>query len=84
MIIWAIQILLALGVGTAGVMKLVNSKAQLENSPHMGWVRTFSETEIKRDTRNIGVLRKDENGVSLVVHAEEDSDHYEGRDRGPG
>ena len=47
MIIWAIQILLALGVGIAGVMKLVNSKAQLENSRHMGWVRTFSETEIK-------------------------------------
>ena len=38
----------------------------------------------RRDTGNIGMLRKDENGVSLVVHAEEDSDHYEGRDRGPG
>ena len=47
MIIWAIQILLALGVGAAGAMKLVKSKAQLENNPHMGWVRTFSETEIK-------------------------------------
>lgn len=47
MIIWAIQILLALGVGAAGVMKLVKSKAQLEANPHMGWVRTFSEPEIK-------------------------------------
>jgi hypothetical protein len=47
MIIWAIQILLALGVGAGGVMKLVKSKAQLEASPHMGWVRMFSETQIK-------------------------------------
>ena len=47
MIISAIQILLALGVGAAGAMKLVKSKAQLENNPHMGWVRRFSETEIK-------------------------------------
>lgn len=47
MIIWAIQILLALGVGAAGAMKLVKSKEQLENNPHMGWVRTFSEAEIK-------------------------------------
>jgi hypothetical protein len=37
----------------------------------------------RRDTLNM-VLCKDENGVSLVVHAEEDSDHYEGRDRGLG
>jgi DoxX-like protein len=47
MIIWIIQILLALAVGAAGVMKLVSSKAQLEANPHMGWVRTFSEIEIK-------------------------------------
>jgi hypothetical protein len=47
MIIWAIQILLALAVGAAGVIKLVRSKAQLEVNPHMGWVRTFSATEIK-------------------------------------
>ena len=36
------------------------------------------------DIRRMGLARKDENGVSLVVHAEEDSDHYEGRDPGPG
>lgn len=47
MIIWAIQIVLALGVGAAGVIKLVSSKAQLEAKPHMGWVRSFSEIEIK-------------------------------------
>ena len=47
MIIWAIQIVLALAVEAAGVLKLVRSKAQLEANPHMGWVRTFSETEIK-------------------------------------
>jgi len=47
MIMSTIQILLALGVGAAGLMKLVRSKAQLETDPHMGWVRTFSETEIK-------------------------------------
>jgi hypothetical protein len=47
MVVWAFQILLALGVGTAGAMKLIKSKAQLENNPHMGWVRTFSENQIK-------------------------------------
>jgi putative NADH-flavin reductase len=47
MIMWAIQILLALAVGAAGTMKLARSKAQLEANPHMGWVRTFSETEVK-------------------------------------
>jgi hypothetical protein len=29
------------------------------------------------------LARKDERGVALVVHAEEDADHYEGRDSGP-
>jgi DoxX-like family len=47
MIIWTIQILLALGVGAGGAMKLVRSKAQLEANPHMGWVRAFSATQIK-------------------------------------
>ena len=36
------------------------------------------------DAPNTGLARKDENGVSLVVQAEEDSDHYERRDPGPG
>jgi hypothetical protein len=44
---WTIQILLALGVGAAGTMKLVKSKAQLEGNPHMAWMRGFSEGQIK-------------------------------------
>ena len=38
MIMWAIQIFLAIAVGAAGTMKLVRSKAQLAANPHMGWV----------------------------------------------
>ena len=34
------------------------------------------------NARNIVLARKDENGVSLVVQVEEDSDHYDGRDPG--
>jgi len=47
MMMWTIQILLAIGVGAAGTMKLVKSKAQLDANPHMGWVRAFSEGQIK-------------------------------------
>jgi hypothetical protein len=36
MIMWAIQIFLALAFGAAGTMKLVRSKAQLAANPHMG------------------------------------------------
>jgi len=35
------------------------------------------------DASNMGLARKDENGVFIVVQAEEDSDHYEGRDPVP-
>jgi hypothetical protein len=38
----------------------------------------------RRDTHNVGLALKDEKGVSLVVQAEEDSDHYETRGPGPG
>ena len=31
------------------------------------------------DGSKTGLARKDENGVYLIVHAEEDSDHYEKR-----
>ena len=34
--------------------------------------------------RNRGLARRAENGVSLVVQVEDDADHYEGRDPGPG
>lgn len=47
MIIWAIQIVLAIAVGAAGTMKLFMSKAQLETNPHMSWMRTFSEMQVK-------------------------------------
>ena len=36
-----------------------------------------------RDIRNRCLARRDENGVSLVVLAEDDADHYEGRDPRP-
>jgi hypothetical protein len=36
------------------------------------------------DVRNGCLARKHENGVSLVVQVEDDGDHYEGRDPGPG
>ena len=38
----------------------------------------------KPDTRNRCLERRAENGVSLVVQVEDDADHYEGRDPGPG
>jgi len=47
MVIWTIQVLLALGVGAAGIMKLTKSKAQLQTNPHMEWVRVFSDNQIK-------------------------------------
>ena len=47
MVMWAIRIVLALGVGAAGIMKLVKSKVELEANPHMGWVRSFSEKQIR-------------------------------------
>ena len=34
--------------------------------------------------RNSCLVRRAENGVSLVVQVEDDADHYEGRDPGPG
>ena len=36
------------------------------------------------DIRNSCLTRRAENGVSLVVQVEDDADHYEGRDPGPG
>lgn len=37
----------------------------------------------KPETRNKALVRKGENGMSLVVHVEDDAEHY-GRDTGPG
>lgn len=36
------------------------------------------------DVRNRCLVRKDENGTSLVLQVEDDADHYMGRDPGPG
>lgn len=36
------------------------------------------------DAVNRCLARKDKNGVSLVVQVEDDADHYDGRDPGPG
>ena len=47
MIMWAIQIFLAVAFGAAGTMKLVRSKAQLAANPHMGWVHSVPEDQIK-------------------------------------
>lgn len=47
MVVWAIQIVLALAFGAAGVMKLVRSKALLESNAHMGWMRDVPEQQIK-------------------------------------
>ena len=47
MIMWGIQIFLALAFGAAGTMKLVRSKAQLAANPHMGWVHSIPEGRIK-------------------------------------
>jgi hypothetical protein len=47
MIMWAIQIFLALAFGAAGTMKLVRAKAQLAANPHMGRVHSIPEAQIK-------------------------------------
>jgi hypothetical protein len=47
MIMWGIQIFLAVAFGAAGTMKLVRSKAQLAANPHMGWVDAVPEDRIK-------------------------------------
>ena len=47
MIMWAIQIFLALAFGAAGTMKLVRSKTQLAANPHMGWMHAVPEARIK-------------------------------------
>ena len=47
MIMWSIQIFLAVAFGAAGTMKLVRSKAQLAAIPHMGWVHSVPEDRIK-------------------------------------
>jgi hypothetical protein len=47
MIMWAIQIVLAVVFGAAGTMKLAGSKAQLAANPHLNWVQAVPEAQIK-------------------------------------
>jgi hypothetical protein len=47
MIMWLIQIFLSVVFGAAGTMKLVRSRAQLAANPHMGWVQSIPEAQIK-------------------------------------
>jgi hypothetical protein len=47
MILWSIQILLALAFVAAGSMKLVRSKQRLAANPHMGWVQSVPDAQIK-------------------------------------
>ena len=49
--------------------------------------RNLRQLDAILDKRDIGsrcLVRRAENGVSLVIQVEDDSDHYEGRDPGPG
>jgi hypothetical protein len=46
-VLWAIQIVLAVAFGGSGVMKLIRSKAQLGANSHMGWTRDMAEQQIK-------------------------------------
>ena len=47
MTVWVIQIVLAVAVGAAGLMKLITPKAKLEANPHMGWLAGVSEAQVK-------------------------------------
>ena len=47
MVIWTIQILVAVSFAAAGTMKLVRSKEELAANPHMAWMRSVPEGRIK-------------------------------------
>jgi len=47
MIMWTIQIFLAAVFAAAGTMKLVRPKADIAANPHMEWVRSVPEAQIK-------------------------------------
>ena len=47
MVVWLIQIVLAVVFGAAGVMKLITPKAKLEANPHMGWIAGVPEAQVK-------------------------------------
>jgi hypothetical protein len=47
MILWVIQTFLAVAFGAAGTMKLVRPKAQLAANPHMGWMHSVPQAQIR-------------------------------------
>ena len=47
MVVWVIQILLAVAFGAAGLMKLVTPKTKLEANPHMGWTAGVPEAQVR-------------------------------------
>jgi uncharacterized membrane protein len=47
LVVWAMQITLAVAFAVAGLMKVARSKDQLETNPHMGWMRGVPEAQIK-------------------------------------
>lgn len=49
--------------------------------------RNLRQLEATLDNPDVGtrcLARRNENGVSLVVQVEDDAEHYEGREPGPG
>lgn len=46
-VIWIVQILVAIAFLGAGVMKLVTPYPDLISNPNMGWVSDFSATQVK-------------------------------------
>ncbi len=47
MVVWTIQIALAVAFGAAGVMKLATPKAKLETNPHMGWMVGVPDAQVR-------------------------------------
>jgi len=47
MVVWVIQIVLAVAFVAAGLTKLVTPKAKLEANPHMGWIAGVPEAQVK-------------------------------------
>lgn len=47
MIVWAIQIGLALVFGAAGLMKVATPKVKLEANSHMAWIAGVPEVQVK-------------------------------------
>ena len=47
MVVWVIQIVLALAFGAAGLTKLLTPKVKLEANLHMGWIAGVPEAQVK-------------------------------------